>query len=525
MSNANVAILPEKSMPLSSEEQEVLASLINPDAPTTQADTLPMEKTLQQILLGGIMKNVEFMDAAQQRGMKPEYFTSKSHQAAAEVLFDYHRQFGCLPTNRLWFAEYRQKIEEQAQKIVKRTMVDGKSVRDPAATKLAQEQHIAHSLGEVTQIWDYELPEPAEEPFFLKQLEDFCNTMALKIAMGEIISDIKKNPDQVEWAKIAEKSVSWYQPATNVRKLKKGTAVFDIQPLEWLVVPFFHKRKNNFIYGPSESFKTFCTLDLALSIAHGENFLQMYPTEQGKVVWVAAEGASSLPGRIKAWLEDRQIEFNAENWLFYDEPFNLSNKAETMKLIRDLKDEKPVAIFFDTWFDCTSGIEEAASKDNSVVKDHCLQLIRELDCALMFIAHTGKDATKGIRGHSSVPAGADSIMEVKREGNCLELVCKKHRDAKHWDSFFCKFVEVGETGVIRYDHVALEPQINLMPLLKFIIDNPGFTKTQMTDKGGFKKTARDAHLAELLSQNQITRKGNQYFATETGLTNSKLELI
>ena len=44
---------------------------------------------------------------------------------------------------------------------------------------------------------------------------------------------------------------------------------------------------------------------------------------------------------------------------------------------------------------------------------------------VVLVHHTGKDASKGLRGHSSLQAALDAAIEVRRDGDNRE--CSYHR--------------------------------------------------------------------------------------------------
>ena len=68
----------------------------------------------------------------------------------------------------------------------------------------------------------------------------------------------------------------------------------------WLVEGIVPSDSIGQIYGRSGHFKSFVTLDLALSIATGLRWMD-HIVEAGPTVYVAGEGARGLIGRIHAW--------------------------------------------------------------------------------------------------------------------------------------------------------------------------------------------------------------------------------
>ncbi len=49
---------------------------------------------------------------------------------------------------------------------------------------------------------------------------------------------------------------------------------------------------------------------------------------------------------------------------------------------------------------------------------------------VVLVHHTGKDATKGLRGHSSLFAALDAAIEVSRSGERREWILAKSKDGR-----------------------------------------------------------------------------------------------
>jgi putative DNA primase/helicase len=69
----------------------------------------------------------------------------------------------------------------------------------------------------------------------------------------------------------------------------------------------------------------------------------------------------------------------------------------------------------------------------------------ELGGLVLLVHHTGKDATKGMRGHSSLHAALDAAIEVCRDGDRREWKMHKSKDGEDGEAhpFRLDVVEVG----------------------------------------------------------------------------------
>ena len=74
--------------------------------------------------------------------------------------------------------------------------------------------------------------------------------------------------------------------------------------------------------------------------------------------------------------------------------------------------------------------------------NHLQRLIGGL---VLLVHHTGKDASKGLRGHSSLHAALDAAIEVRRNGDQREWLIAKSKDGEDGQSnyFGLEVVELG----------------------------------------------------------------------------------
>jgi RecA-family ATPase len=68
----------------------------------------------------------------------------------------------------------------------------------------------------------------------------------------------------------------------------------------------------------------------------------------------------------------------------------------------------------DTLARAFGGGNENDSQDMGAFIHNAGRLQRKLDCALMVLHHSGKDATKGLRGHSSLLGAVDTQLELQK---------------------------------------------------------------------------------------------------------------
>lgn len=185
------------------------------------------------------------------------------------------------------------------------------------------------------------------------------------------------------------------------------------------------------IYGGPGSGKTFLMLDMTMAIARGIKW-HGRRVKQGVVVYVAGEGA--LRGRVTAYLQHNGLTADDVPQFFaLESTVNLLDPAadvlDLIDAIRAKVGDLPIRmIVIDTLARAMPGGNENASEDMGAVINAAGKLSSAFQCVLAFVHHSGKDDTKGSRGHSSLKGACDVEISVKREGDIREATAEKVRD-------------------------------------------------------------------------------------------------
>ena len=94
---------------------------------------------------------------------------------------------------------------------------------------------------------------------------------------------------------------------------------------------------------------------------------------------------------------------------------------------QDLADMAAV-VFIDTLNRAAPTADENSSRDMGEILEAAKRLQSKTGGLVMLVHHTGKDASKGLRGHSSLFAAIDSAVDVRRDGDSREWkVAKANR--------------------------------------------------------------------------------------------------
>ena len=129
-------------------------------------------------------------------------------------------------------------------------------------------------------------------------------------------------------------------------------------------------------------------------------------------MYVACEG--SLRNRIEAYLQTNKLD-DLSGFHIHSNTINLLDpRVDTVPLINAMRDlDVPVAlVIIDTLNRALAGGNENAPDDMGALIANAKRVQEASGAAVVFVHHSGKDASKGSRGHSSLKGAADLEIAV-----------------------------------------------------------------------------------------------------------------
>ena len=181
----------------------------------------------------------------------------------------------------------------------------------------------------------------------------------------------------------------------------------------WLVKQVLPKAALIVIYGPPGGGKSFWVLDAVNSIARGEQW-RGKKVNQGGVLYICAEGAGGFRNRLAAYAEHHQVDSTMPVYVLGDAP-NLINKSDTPALLKAIDGLGPLSVIVvDTFAQVTPGSNENSSEGAGLALKNCRLLHDKTGATVILVAHSGKDATKGVRGWSGIKGACDCEIEITR---------------------------------------------------------------------------------------------------------------
>lgn len=196
------------------------------------------------------------------------------------------------------------------------------------------------------------------------------------------------------------------------------------------------------IWGASTSGKSWLAIDLAAHIAEGRSWFGLN-VERRDVVFLALEGQGGIKTRAIGWESHNHRPFpDAATWFLGD--IDLGDAQGVTELCAAIP--KQTVTIIDTLACAAPGVDENSFRDMSAIMSAVKRIQATSGGLVILVAHTGKSADKGLRGHSSVFAALDAGIEVTNDDGYREwrvAKCKAGDSAgKSW-AFDLAPVELG----------------------------------------------------------------------------------
>lgn len=219
--------------------------------------------------------------------------------------------------------------------------------------------------------------------------------------------------------------------------------------VSWLVDDVLPTSGFACVYGPSGVGKSFLCLDLAAALAEGEPWFGHPTRKHSDVVYVALEGQGGFHRRVAAWEKAKGRAFPS-NVRFVFDSLDLLDEMQPAELgvaIRPGQEEESPTqlIVIDTLNRASPGADENSSGPMSNLIRGATILQELTGATVILVHHPGKDAARGLRGHSSLYAAMDTVIEVDKDGQQTRWRLQKSKDSKDslCHAFNLRDVELG----------------------------------------------------------------------------------
>lgn len=183
------------------------------------------------------------------------------------------------------------------------------------------------------------------------------------------------------------------------------------------------------VFGPSGSGKSFLILDMLAALAAGSNWFG-FKVRPCPVIYVPLEGSEGVKRRLKAWQKYHGAAL-PDNFVISEDKVSLFNQdasAFSQAIIDDGLEGGVIVI--DTLNRSAPEADENSSADMGRIIQNAMSLQKETKALVILVHHTGKERSRGLRGHSSLLAALDVAIEVSNTEHGREWKISKSKDGE-----------------------------------------------------------------------------------------------
>jgi len=190
------------------------------------------------------------------------------------------------------------------------------------------------------------------------------------------------------------------------------------EEIPFIVDNLFSEGSLNVLFGAPASKKSLSTIDLAVCVASGKDWLGFRVAKPYPVLIVDEEsGEPYLPMRIIQTARGHGVDLASLSLCYVSfNALNLRKESEGVALNNLVKETGARLIIVDSMIDVVPGANENSSEDMSLPLRRLHAIVKESRAAAVVIHHENKSG--GYRGSSAIKAAADVSISCKsREGS------------------------------------------------------------------------------------------------------------
>lgn len=215
----------------------------------------------------------------------------------------------------------------------------------------------------------------------------------------------------------------------------------DAKPIltsNYLVKRWLDRGTTSVIYGESNIGKSFFVMDMCYCVAAGIDW-HGYKTVQGPVLYLALEGGLGMANRLYAI----QQKYGRNNvpLAVRRAPLDMLNSDEDLQtlgaLIQEVQDQygQLAMIVVDTLSRALAGGDENSSTDLGRMVKVGDAIVEQSGAHVSMVHHSGKDQSRGARGHSLLRASVSTEIELTKMDGVSFATATKQRDQEPAEPF------------------------------------------------------------------------------------------
>lgn len=218
----------------------------------------------------------------------------------------------------------------------------------------------------------------------------------------------------------------------------------DIPEIDWVIDKIRPGGEVGIDFGPSETYKTFINLGMAMCISLGEDWGKWAVNNTGVTLYWAGEGGTGIHKRVNALAKHFGLEHPPSTFRLCVDPINLFAKPEDAK--RFIKEGKRAEketgldvlfVVVDTLQKSARGLDENSGRDVGRYLESLEKIQRAFPKAYInIVTHVPKSNNNTPRGHSSQTNDLDNgIKYTGGNGKAVKLHCHKMKNDEKFKDF------------------------------------------------------------------------------------------
>jgi AAA domain len=239
----------------------------------------------------------------------------------------------------------------------------------------------------------------------------------------------------------SERANDGFSAKALVPRLKWLHEIQFIETSPYIVKNLIYEGDFGVLFGESGAGKTFFYCDLAFHIAMGREWRGL-KVNKGSVLIVGLEGQRGLNNRLLAQRLHHDVADQRLSLAVWQAPLDFCTRSskDAVEFVRTARAEfenPPLITIVDTLARAMGSGNENNPDDMGAFIKSIGYIQQELGTHVLVIHHIGKDSDRGPRGHSSLKAAADTLIEIERpKGSSVSVATvRKQKDGPEGQEF------------------------------------------------------------------------------------------
>lgn len=225
-----------------------------------------------------------------------------------------------------------------------------------------------------------------------------------------------------------------------------GDAIEDIPTPDPIIDGVLYRESSAMLYGDAGVGKSFVALDWALCLASGMDWWGHQIKEPTKVLYVVGEGLGGVAARYTAWKRYHEVR-SVPLISFAPRAVDLQRQDGKEELYRTVEHtDEPTLVVLDTLARHIPGGDENSFQTMSHLVEAMDEIRRATGGCVLGVHHSGKTATAGARGHSSLRGAIDTEILCVTGPSLTVRKQKDHGDGHSLGSF--QLTEINDSMVL-----------------------------------------------------------------------------